>query len=217
MNNNKSNKRLLLIKILILSLGILSFYFGSTPLNIRTKFANSEWPLGSIENMEINSKGNLYIASATYKRIQVYDKNGEFLFGWFIPTWKGFKMKINEDNNLCILFALKNNMYTFIEYTEKGGIIMQTDDFAYNLKQQGKWIEDSSSSIVFDRQSIIGTSIYKRNTDGKQKLFIVPPLYWIPINFPIPGAIFLVLGNFLLIFHFFKPIQIHRIAKKWSL
>jgi hypothetical protein len=46
------------------------------------KVFSSNYPFGVIGEVFIDNEENLYVVNSSYNRIQKYNKEGEFLFGW---------------------------------------------------------------------------------------------------------------------------------------
>ena len=83
----------LMLSLLLWIINFGLWWFGGIgltriPLLIRTLFHQSttQFPLGELSGIAVDAKGNVYLASPAYERIQVYTNQGKFSRGCFVDV-----------------------------------------------------------------------------------------------------------------------------------
>lgn len=62
-----------------------------------------EWPLLSTAGAVENARGMRFVPMIAPGRIQVYDREGEFLRGWFLPaSGGGFKLHVAKNDDKLV-------------------------------------------------------------------------------------------------------------------
>jgi hypothetical protein len=78
------------LSIALFCIGSTSWVFGFLySQSILSDLRNVEFPLGDLENIAVDSNGNMYCSLGFYSRIQVYNPQGEFQRAWFVPAHGG--------------------------------------------------------------------------------------------------------------------------------
>ncbi len=91
-----SSKRMVRVMALggmiLLFLGFGGFMAGAVFATGANGFVPSgfEMPLGDLESVAVDAEGRIYTSAGFYSRIQVYDRTGQFLRGWFVDAGGGF-------------------------------------------------------------------------------------------------------------------------------
>lgn len=75
-----------IIAVLFTVIGCIGFFAGAlTGLGFDFRNLDSfELPLGNLRGIAVDSEGNIYCGLQFYSRIQVYDAQGNFIYGKFV-------------------------------------------------------------------------------------------------------------------------------------
>src|SRR6187399_2287088 len=98
----KINKNLAYSFLIIGGTGWLSGFIISLS-NIKTEF---EIPLGIASALAVDSRSNIYVTSMFYSSVQAYDKDGNFIKNWRIPS-AGGDLNIKCENDTIKVFSAK--------------------------------------------------------------------------------------------------------------
>ena len=145
------------------------------PLNNIKRLKYVEFPKGDLHFTMIDSQGYIYIGNEIYDRIQKYDKNGSFLFGWFVtPGVNYFNTAIDSSDNIHLI-GTGNKYYKY----DVNGILLSheiLDD-----------VEDRRRSEIINHHSKITKKI------KEQYKKINTPFYWFLIMLKPTGIIYVLL------------------------
>jgi hypothetical protein len=109
----RSIKKINLGLVIIVLLGFFPFFGMDVIKHLSIKY-KSQLPLSSIENMAIDSNGNIYISLAQYGVIQVYDSTGQFKTFWDVETIGGlFRVDIKTNDLIAIYPARLEKKYVY--------------------------------------------------------------------------------------------------------
>lgn len=103
--------------------------------NLNTEF---EIPMGAASAFTVDSKSNIYMCSQFYSTVQVYNKNGEFIRNWRIPS-AGGDLNIDCKNDTIEVFSAK--VGAILKFDIKGKLYEKTmtqvrsSDFRENPKE----------------------------------------------------------------------------------
>jgi len=94
-------------------------------------FYKVEFPFSEASHVIADSEGSVYVFSQFNKRIQKYNKDGRFQFGWFASKWKGAEVAIDENDFI----------YTYVDdgirkYNSNGKLI---DEINEDSEDNGWW------------------------------------------------------------------------------
>ncbi len=104
----------------------LAGFFGLDFLNSRANNNNAELPLSDIQGIAVDSLDNIYLGLGIFGKVQIYDKNGNFIKSWDVQSNGGaFYIGISEDDNIAIysVRADEKNIY------DKNGNILSQSKF----------------------------------------------------------------------------------------
>lgn len=201
-----------LVGIFLAILGCLGWTTTFAPSVISN--LNIEYPLGVLKSIAVDSSGRIYCGIEAYSRIQVYDKNGRYLKGWFIDSSGGsFKIKVDEKDLLHIATARNGIHYI---YNVNGELISKqgnrksyyneiaTDD------QQYRFIDREGNTYKIWGFSLLYPRIIKTDSSGIALEIISTPFYkWIFMA-PFPSWFFGISGLIILMVQYKD-----RIPKYW--
>jgi hypothetical protein len=159
-------------------------------------------PLGRPGGIAVDSQGQIYYVANCHNRIQVYDKNGRFLRGWFFPR--------SGNLSATTQLIIDDNGYLHVEtgYYETKYPIKDLDRKVYNVyNANGELLKKRSETFsylkipdVFERKDPFGNifkvkhhllfpKVLSVSPSGKETVIVSDPLYLKFINFPFPSAV----------------------------
>jgi hypothetical protein len=141
------------------------------------------------EDFWVDSKGNVFCFIPKYARIQIYNKDGKYLKGWFVKK----KIRIYIDNNDVFNAAARDDEH--IVYDLEGNIIKKEIikgiyDKYFLLGKQKTNIDRDGFKYSFTTIPFI-TKIFKVSPTGERILLTKGPIYMWLLRWPLPMAIFL--------------------------
>jgi len=185
--------------ILSLLLWIINFglwWFGGIgltriPLLMRTLFHRSttQFPLGELSGIEVDSKGNVYLASPDYERIQVYTNQGKFSRGCFVESGGGLFDIWIEDNQLHAVISRGWRHHVFDlngKLLKRIEIASQEEHKRLFEKAGGLKTQDALGNTYTIQNEERFPKVVKISPDGEQSLLIKNPLYLRLLQKPQP-------------------------------
>ena len=164
---------------------------------ISPMFSNLQFPLGTESKavIALDSQGRLYYATEAYKRIQVYNEQGEFIKGWFAPiiAEQDWDLYIDKQDLIHVTYNQKD--YT---YTPAGEL------FSIIEKQKNASETTSDRTVMDNRNNLFQINnvfwrpcITKISQDNKTSIFILEPFDLWLIKAPLPVIIFFLISFFI--------------------
>jgi len=104
------------IGLLVLIYGGILWCAGPVLNAMRPAWASdeTEFPMGSLRAVAVDSAGRVYCGSMWYGRIQVYGADGDFLRGWFVSAdWGSFRLRVSQDDVLEVATARNDRLYRY--------------------------------------------------------------------------------------------------------
>ena len=154
------------------------------------KLFSSNYPFGVIGKVFIDNEENLYVVNSSYNRIQKYNDEGEFLFGWnVVCRFSG--ITVRYENNTFHVFCGRYGFY--YQYTDSGKLI-------YFTKLKYKQLNNIRNRFIYnqDKRIEIKNNFFNSyvifHQDEEINIKIKSPWYWWLIKFPFPGLIFFIVG-----------------------
>ena len=162
-----------------------------------------EMPLGDLEEIAVDSDGNIYCSSQFYSRVQVYDTQGKFLHGIFINTGGTFWIRINSNDQLEVAIARGDKLIRF----DKNGKLLNSSSRVPNYldgfdKKSERYCYDEERDITYQIEpillpsiSLFGSHVIKKDSSGKETVIIKTPfLKWLFMG-PFPAIFFGAFGG----------------------
>lgn len=159
-------------------------------------------PLGIPGGIAVDVAGRIYYVSNSYNRIQVYDKNGRFLRGWF------FTIPGNLSKTVQVIIDEKNRIHVEAGYYKETYPINDPNRKVYTVfTQNGKLLERRSETFsymkipdAFERKAPDGNihkvkhrlffpKVLRISPSGKEIVIVSDPIYLKLIDFPVPSAV----------------------------
>ncbi len=172
--------------------GVIGFSSGSI-LNLwgdelSSPLRGVDLPLTEVADAKVDSQGRVYVALMFYCRIQVYDRDGNFLFGVHIPTGGGdFQIAIDGSDQIKIAPRRERRILTM---TRDGQILDSIDDPDTVQFQQ---LDNQSEGYVHprtgDRVEVRGFPICTvvKSSRGHPDVRISTSVLLYPIAGPLPA------------------------------
>ena len=162
--------------------------------------ASYEMPLGDLDGIAVDSKGNLYCASQFYSRVQKYDSNGRFLLGWPIDCAGGiFRIRMTRNDELEVVTARKDMYYRF---SPQGELLeaWHTDGklFHHFGPSSSSECSGADGTVYQVHYQWLSPSVVKVDPSGKRTTVVSTPFRkWIIMG-PYPAWLFLMAGVLIL-------------------
>ncbi|MHC4641456.1 MAG: hypothetical protein ACYS32_07405 [Planctomycetota bacterium] len=157
-------------------------------------------PLGVPGGIAIDREGRIYYMANSYNRIQVYDKNGHFLCGWFFPRSGNLsattQMIIDEDGYLHVesgYYETKNpikdlDRKVYSVFSTNGELLeKRSETFSYTKIPDVFERKDAEGNIYKVKGRLIFPKVVKITPSGKEVVLISDPFHFKFINAPLPS------------------------------
>ena len=172
--SGKIKKVLYIIGFTLLLVGFTGFFGGAlSSLGVLKWVPNRiEFPLAHIGDMDIDRDGNLYVLSRFYGRVQVYDREGEFVGGWFYDAASGeVLIEINDKNEVEVAATAIDTIYVF----DVNGELLKTNEYEeidswYSEADIKKHLFDELTGTQYDAKGLVFPRIIQKGTNGENKI-----------------------------------------------
>lgn len=121
---------------------VLLFLCSGTKLD--KLLSKVEFPFSEASHVVVDSQDNVYVFSQFNKRIQKYNKDGRFQFGWFASNFKNTEVAIDSDDHIYVYVD-----YGFRKYNSNGEIIDEVDK---EYDRTGWW-RCNTKSLIWDKDA----------------------------------------------------------------
>jgi len=179
---------------------LLSHALGA--LGVRLVSSTIRFPLSGVSSLGVDDKGHIIVYTTDLARLQVFDAEGRFCKGWYVPN----SSPVPGTSDLCInklqqikLTLLNDNYYVFdmdgniLEHSKRKGIWDQT----HNKYIAPPACTDYNGNRYTFRESLFSPRIIKVTPQGEAASIITEPLYTLPWR-----------GKYTLVFFFSPPVVI---------
>lgn len=153
-------------------------------------FRNIEFPLHTLNNIAQDDNGNIYVGLDGWSRIQVYDKSGNFEYGWLIKNKGsgGWSFKIDDNN---VIHSFGSLLYQ--QYSKNGELLLSkhvSPKFHDTYNELGtKREQNNCEDIKISKKLLLNFTVVDKKTE---KILIETPLYFAPIDLPIPMIFYVI-------------------------
>ncbi len=157
-------------------------------------------PLGVPGGIAIDRECRIYYMANSYNRIQVYDKNGHFIRGWFFPRSGNLsattQMIIDEEGYLHVeagYYETKNpikdlDRKVYSVFSTDGELLeKRSETFSYAKIPDVFERKDAEGNIYKVKGRLIFPKVVKITPSGKEILLISDPSHFKFINAPLPS------------------------------
>jgi len=186
---------MILSVLLMIAVGAL-FGFGGVgvkhlPQSINTRlFPNKvQFPISIPGGIAVDEHGRIYIAIQGYSRIQVYDKKGNFLKGWFVNTTGIFDIWLGDDSFLHAVLARASSHDVFDlngRLLKSAEVTSNEEEYRLFEKAGGLNEQDVFGNTYSIQSSEWFPKIVKRTPTGKEFVLIKDPFHFWLIKSPQP-------------------------------
>jgi hypothetical protein len=154
--------------------------------------SNIHFPLGKPRYLALDENGNIYCFSDLYNRLQIYDKTGQFIRGWFLPS-NNFLFVDPNDETLNVITSEDSHLV----YDMYGNLIntLKEEKGYYRLNYLSyakKEARDSQTNTYKFESVIFSTKITKISPDGKKTTVISEPLLMWLLRTPFPVFLYII-------------------------
>jgi len=159
-----------------------------------------ELPMGEMCSIAVDRAGNIYCASYSYGRIQVYDREGKFVRGMYVGGGGG---------RIIMYFDTKERLHVYVAKARILQVYHPDGTLAGKRKDEvAASIDSSINSTARDRDGntyrIRTPSFYPRvfriTPEGQQSVIVAVPLYLLLFQGPMPAWCIGAIGMGLLVF-----------------
>jgi len=172
----------------------IEFFFPAIMEHVPSDF---EFPLGKLNSIAVDSDENIYLASETSRRIQVFDKNGKFIRGLSVEPGRG-DLKLSVDKNNYLEVYRGSSLYI---YDPEGNFLRQGDLSLYNGGLSGAGLEYKTEKGTYYIDTTIERAddyytypdVLKKDLSGKRTVVVSKPFFllWI-ITSPLTPLLLLI-------------------------
>ena len=124
------------------------FVFANCGMTIAS--SSVQFPMGDIQAIDINNQGYIYCVDRMYCRMQVFNSDGSFVAGWFVPIKGKYSggFRIYLDSNGYVYLANYNKTY---KYDPSGNLhaVSRTNTDLEKYGDDIKEIVRSDSGILY--------------------------------------------------------------------
>jgi hypothetical protein len=169
------------------------------------RLSDVELPLGSVGDIAVDERHNIFVGMDYYGRIQMYDREGEFVRGWFIPVAPAvLRLQIGEEGTLKVAAMRRDVIYTF---SPEGRLLdrTQTDVGSPHGPEQWENAWEQRRTALRDgvtyevRWGSFWPSVVRTESGDQSRLLIVTRPVLSIIQLPFPGLWLGVVGLFWLL------------------
>ena len=159
---------------------------------LRNVCHNIEFPFASsLEGIAVDSEGRVYCGSPLYSRVQVYDRHGEFLSGWFTRL-KLFNIAVDPNDNVRVAKGNIDEYYNF-----KGDLLFtKKNSYSEYDLEFGDYLDLMEQSHTGDHYLIEGfplKKITRIDAQGYKTTFVKGPICSRFAETFLPALIFILL------------------------
>jgi hypothetical protein len=156
------------------------FCFGFTNITgltrlVRSHSTQTQFPLGGLRGIAVDSNGRVYLALDAYHRIQVYDRQGDFLEGRVITAAGGtFDIWIDADDCLHVVIARKNLHQVFDlkgELLKSAPIMSSQEEIQLFKKARGSQGIDAFGNSYLLQNTTWHSKVLKTTSKGESIIF----------------------------------------------
>ena len=163
--------------------------------------STTEVPLGELTGIAVDNEGRIYCGAASYSRIQVYSRGGQFLRGWHYSGTVEYRFRINDKDQLEVADAhrtRRGDLPDILTVFDANGklIASREDDGCYDRfgSEADLRYYHPSGSIYLIRGKHILPRIYRITTLGKSELIVQTAWCYWPIMAPLPAWFMFIIG-----------------------
>jgi hypothetical protein len=167
----------------------------ATRLSIYLVNVNLEFPLKYVLDIYQHPDSRIYVDNNAFNRIQVYEPDGKFLYGWSVNPYDfGSSVSFTKDK-IYVLAAFEKYL---LVYNYSGNLIETIKKERDIRKVLGGISKERSKDLKFEYQYYLFPRIY-RIIDGKKVTVISSPWYY--VLFHVPVVLLLIVISFLVTYY----------------
>ena len=191
-----------------LSMGVWGAAAWTVPMALLFGFPEQcrdvEFPLCSVGDIAVSRRGRMYVALNGYRRIQVYEKNGDFVRGWFLKSGAGMmQLHVTEDNKIHVAALRQEMTYIYNEQGEKLDQKRGISDAGPGHDHQGPVRAGRGGRRYELEWPWLYPRIVEVSPRGQRRTFISNPVYLWLLAMPFPTFLFMAGGLGWSLYEFF--------------
>jgi len=165
---------------------------GLMPISIQTRFfpPQTQFPLGNLEGIAVDKKGDIYLGVRGYSRIQRYNSEGIFLKGWFIDAGSGlFDIWVDDKDNLNVRSVRTDEHLIFNadgQLLKTTQIMSLEEDEYLAQKASGLRTKDAFGNTYEIENPKWSPKVVKINSVSKKSILIKDSAHFYLFRYPKP-------------------------------
>lgn len=166
--------------------------FSLSFLGIHTVSSKIRFPLGLPGAIAVDSKGRVYCTLQWYRRLQVYDNEGQFIRGWFVSIPANFPIiEVDENDHIHVETAASKGYYAIFS---SDGVLLEKRSKDFYEKKWSGFLEtkDDAGNIYRIKDAWFFPKIVKISPSGKEAVVISDPFYLWLMKAPFPTGAFIL-------------------------
>ena len=170
------------------------FSFGSSNVakvstDVRQYLRSTEFPLGDLGGIAVDGRGRIYLGLQAYSRVQLYNAEGHFIRGFFVPTNGAFDIWVDDRDCLHAVLSRARLHQVFdstgsVLYSES--IVSAEDAVRLSRNAPGKKQEDSFGSTYVIEDVAWFPKVVRTAPDGRKRVLIQDALHSFLVRSPKP-------------------------------
>lgn len=198
-----------IIKILLVSwlavgvLGLLVVFIcaGMSYCGLQGISSQIRFPIGELTSFAVDKEGRIFCYAGSLCRLQIFNKQGDFLRGWFVLTAFSTGKLYTDPNEYVNVVSSLDDHFIFdlggnkLRESKEEGIYDRT----YKMETSGILHRDNEGNIYKGRRGILRTQILKVNPMGEESIVVTDSFYFFPFRGGVSIALFFMPPMFILI------------------
>jgi hypothetical protein len=154
-----------------------------------------EFPLGDVQDIAVDSGGNILLALGFYGRIQLYDSQGRFQRGWSARASGGAFTVSFRGADIVASYAVRRGSTLLFDLMGTRLDDAEEHSFHERLTGAGSIHAPDGGTIIVRSRFLWPTLVHER--DGITSTLVSGPWYWRPFTGPVPTWLLMVVGGLL--------------------
>ena len=194
-------KILLVSWLLIGALGLFVIFVcaGMSYCGLQGISSQIRFPIGEATSFAVDREGHIFCYAGSLCRLQIFNKQGGFLRGWFVYTaFSTGKLYTDPNDHIHVVTSVDDH---FIFDFSGNKLRESKEEGIYDRRIARSEVHhrDSKGNIYKVHRGILRTQILKVNPMGEDSVIITDPFYFFPFRGGLSAALFFLFPLFILI------------------
>lgn len=174
-------------------IGICCFFFAAicaalAANGVQAASSTFQLPIGEPIRLLVDSQARVFCLDKAYRRLQIYDREGRFMRGWFVPIGD---LHLGPNEQTVVLVRSPDEC---VEYDLNGSVLQRASEHPWALPsrdEKPKAEDAEGNSYAFD-STLFSTRIVRIGPSGERTTLVKEPLHLWLIRWPFPVALYLL-------------------------